>query len=110
VSAGADAIIASAQARGVPVISSRQLLDWLDARRDSSIAGLSWSGNTLSFTVDASTDANGLQAMLPLSAHGGTLTALTRGGSPVSFATKTIKGVAYAFFAADDGSYAAAYG
>ena len=30
--AGAQAIVASAQARGVPVISAKQLLDWLDGR------------------------------------------------------------------------------
>ena len=33
--AGADAIVASAQTRGVPVVSARQMLDWLDGRNGS---------------------------------------------------------------------------
>ena len=35
-SSGADAIVASAQARNVPVVSARQMLDWLDGRNASS--------------------------------------------------------------------------
>ena len=40
-SPGADAIIAAAQARGVPVVSARQMLTWLDGRNTSSFQGLS---------------------------------------------------------------------
>ena len=36
VHAGSDAIVASAQARGVPVVSGRQMLTWLDGRNGSS--------------------------------------------------------------------------
>ena len=63
--AGSDAIVASAQARGVPVVSARQMLDWLDGRNGSSFGSLSWSGNTLSFTIDVGAGANGLRAMVP---------------------------------------------
>ena len=42
-----DAIVASAQARGVPVISYKQLLDWTDGRNDSTIRSLNWSAGTL---------------------------------------------------------------
>ena len=48
--AGSDAIVASAQARGVPVVSARQMLEWLDGRNASSFESLAWNGNTLSFT------------------------------------------------------------
>ena len=41
--------MASAQSRGVPVITARQLLTWTDGRNASSFGGLSWSGSTLSF-------------------------------------------------------------
>ena len=34
-----EAIVASAQARGVPVISYKQLLDWIDGRNASTIRG-----------------------------------------------------------------------
>jgi hypothetical protein len=40
VHAGADAIVASAQARGVPVIAARQMLEWLDGRNNSSFGGV----------------------------------------------------------------------
>ena len=50
----------SAQARGVPVISYKQLLDWIDGRNDSTIRGLSWSAGTLTFTTTVAAGANGL--------------------------------------------------
>ncbi len=37
---GFEAIVAAAQARGVPLISYRQLLDWTDGRNSSTIRGL----------------------------------------------------------------------
>ena len=48
-------VVASAQARGVPIVTSRQMLDWLDHRNSSSFGGVTWSGNTLSFTVTPGT-------------------------------------------------------
>ena len=41
---GADDIVAEAQARGVPVVSAVQMLDWLDGRNDSSFGDLSYDG------------------------------------------------------------------
>ena len=35
---GSDAVVASAQARGVPVVSAAQMLTWLDGRNNSSFA------------------------------------------------------------------------
>ena len=49
-SSGSDAIVASAQSRGVPIVSAQQMLQWLDGRNQSSFNGISWSGNTLSFS------------------------------------------------------------
>ena len=64
---GSNAIIASAQARGVPVVSSRQMLTWLDGRNASSFSALTWNAaaRTLSFGIAPGTGANGLQAMIP---------------------------------------------
>lgn len=107
--AGSDAIVASAQARGVPVVSSQQMLTWLDGRNGSSFANLAWTGNQLSFTLQVGSGARNLRGMLPLLAATGQLTTLTRDGNPVAFTTETIKGVAYAFFPADAGAYAATY-
>ncbi len=109
-STGSDAIIASAQARNVPVISSKQLLEWLDGRNASSFGLLSWTGNMMSFTIHADARARGLRAMLPVQAHGLTLTGITRNGASVTYTTQTVKGIAYALFPGSDGSYSATYG
>jgi hypothetical protein len=108
--AGANAIVASAKARGVPVVSARQMLDWLDGRNASSFENMSWSDNQLSFTVAAGSGARNLQAMVPTKSDTGTLTGITRGGSPVEFNKQTIKGVEYAMFPSGAGEYVASYG
>ena len=108
-SAAASAIIASAQARGVPVISGRQLLTWLDARNASSFDDLAWTGNTLTFGITTTANARNLEGMLPLQTGAASLVALARDGGGVSFRTETIKGVAYAIFTAEAGSYQADY-
>ncbi len=102
-SAGADAIVASAQARGVPVVSARQMLTWLDGRNNSSFGAISWSGNKLSFTIDHAAGANGLRAMVPVSSAVGDLTSVKLGPTPVTTTTETIKGLQYAFFDAAAG-------
>jgi hypothetical protein len=107
--AGSDAIVASAQARGVPIVTARQMLTWLDGRNGSSFGSIAWSGNTLTFTVTAAAGAKGLRALLPMSSTAGTLTAVTMGGNPVPWTAQTIKGISYAVFAAGSGTYTATY-
>ena len=75
---GAEAIVAAAQARSVPVISYKQLLDWVDGRNSSTIRGLSWNAGTLTFVTTVGAGANGLQTMLPVQGPTGTLTGITR--------------------------------
>ena len=107
--ASAEAIVAAAQARGVPVISYKQMLNWVDGRNGSTIRDVAWNSGTLSFGVTVAAGANGLQSMLPVSGPSGTLSAITRGGSPVAFAVQTIKGVQYGVFTAVSGTYQATY-
>ncbi|HWM93884.1 MAG TPA: family 16 glycoside hydrolase [Thermoanaerobaculia bacterium] len=108
-SSGSDAIVASAQTRGVPVVTARQMLTWLDGRNGSSFGSIAWSGNTLTFTVTAASGSNGLRGMIPASTSAGTLASLTVGGNPVTWTTETIKGISYAIFPASSGSYTATY-
>jgi hypothetical protein len=108
-SAVSDAVVASAQARNVPIISAKQLLDWIDGRNASRFRTFSWNGSALAFTIEVGAGANGLQAMLPRQANGKTLANLTRGGSPVATTTQTLKGIQYAVFAAGAGAYTATY-
>ena len=109
---GADAIVASARARDVPVVSARQMLEWLDGRNASSFGSLSWNSaqSSLSFAITPGANANGLEGMVPVRSAAGVLINLARNGTPVAYATKVIKGVAYAFFPGSAGNYAATYG
>ncbi|TYL52634.1 N,N-dimethylformamidase beta subunit family domain-containing protein [Agromyces mariniharenae] len=104
-----DAVLTAAQARGIPVITAEQLLDWTDGRNASSFTNLARNGGTVTFTLTAAPGANGLQAMLPTQGSTGTLQSLTRAGAGVSFQTKVVKGVSYAVFTAVGGNYTATY-
>ena len=104
-----DAVVSSALARGVPIVSSVQMLNWLDSRNSSSFGGLTWNGNALSFTITPGSGANGLQAMVPTHSSAGLLTSIAGLSGPVPFTVDTIKGVEYAFFSAAAGNYTASY-
>ena len=107
--AGSDAIVDSAQSRGVPVVSARQMLQWIDGRNGSSFDSLSWDGNQLDFTIEVGAGANGLRAMVPTSSEAGPLANVQRDGESVATSTETIKGVEYAFFDAAPGNYEATF-
>jgi hypothetical protein len=103
VTAESDAVVYSALARGIPVVSARQMLTWLDGRDASTIAGLSWSGTTLSFSVSVGQGANGLTVLVPVPT-GRTATGVTLNGGATTFTTTTIKGIQYVRFLAATGT------
>ena len=103
-----DAVVNSALVRGIPVVSARQMLTWLDGRNSSTFNSVSWNGNSLSFTVSAAQGANGLTAMAPIT-NGQTVTGVMYNGSPISFTVVTIKGIQYARFLAVSGAYQVNY-
>ena len=102
-------MVSEAVERGVPVVSSEQMLDWLDGRNGSSFGNISYSGNQLTFSVVTNDKARGIEAMLPASSASGPLSKLSRGGQPVSWTKRTIKGVDYVVFKGVAGSYTATY-
>jgi hypothetical protein len=106
---GANAIVAEAVSRDVPVVSAAQMLTWLDGRNGSSFGSLSFSGGRLRFTVARAAGARGLLAMVPATAGTGGLLGLTRDSAPVSTSLRTVKGVTYAAFDAAPGTYVATY-
>jgi hypothetical protein len=108
-SAGSDAIVSSAKARGVPVVSGRQMLNWLDGRNGSAFSSLAWSNDALSFRITAGSATTGLRALLPATFQGKSLKTVTRDGTAVTVTRETIKGVAYGLFPASSGSYVATY-
>ncbi|GAA1968298.1 hypothetical protein GCM10009798_30910 [Nocardioides panacihumi] len=104
-------LLASAQAHGVPLVSARQMLTWVDGRNGSSFANLSWTGSTLSFSIAVGTGASRMTAMLPTTGPGATsLTAVARGATAVPFTLMTVKGQEYAVFPASAGAWTATYG
>jgi concanavalin A-like lectin/glucanase superfamily protein/Big-like domain-containing protein len=105
----AEAIVASAQARGVPIVSYRQMLQWTDGRNASTIGSMSWNAGTFTFTTTVGAGANGLQTLLPTQGPNGTLNSLTCAGSPTSYTVQTIKGVQYAAFTSVGGTCQAKY-
>lgn len=103
-------VITSAKARGVPMITGKQILDWTDGRNASFFSQITWSGNNLTFTATVDGRTNGmLRGMLPVQSVKGALTALTRNGTAVAYTQETIKGVTYAMFPAASGNFSAAY-
>jgi hypothetical protein len=109
ISSGANAIITSAQANSVPIVSGRQLLTWLDGRNGSAFEALTWDTDTLTFSVSIASGANGLQVMLPVQSSVGPLSGISLDGSLVTYIQETIKGVEYAIFYAQAGTYVASY-
>ncbi|WP_345707584.1 Ig-like domain-containing protein [Kitasatospora paranensis] len=107
-SSASDAVIAAAKARGVPVVSGRQMLTWLDGRNGSAFSHMAWSGNALTFDITGG--ANGLRAMVPVNAASGTVTGISRAGQSLPYRIETVKGVPYAFFDGAVGSYTVTYG
>ncbi len=105
----ATAVVNSAKAHGVPVVSAKQMLTWLDGRNASSFGNISWNSGQLSFTVDQGSGANDLDLMVPFSTTAGTLQGVTRNGASVTYTTRTIKGVTYAFVGAAAGTFVASY-
>ena len=109
VTLGANAIVAAAQARGVPVISAEQLLDWTEGRNNTSFAGLSFDGSRLRFSLSPAVGASGLEAMVPAVWAAGRLSGMTRNGVPVATSSRVVKGIEYLVFAAEPGDYVATY-
>ena len=104
-----DAAVNSAIARGIPVVSAKQMLDWLDGRNGSSFGSIAFDTGALTFAINPAAGSNGLTAMVPAQARGGALIGINRDGSPVTFTPQVIKGVSYAFFDGLAGSYTASY-
>src|SRR5205814_2563188 len=106
---GSDAIVSSALARNVPIVSAKQMLTWLDARNGSKIGPVTWTGSAIQFTVTPAANATGLQLMVPTRAGTIRLNGITLNGAAVTFTVQTVKGVEYAFISAASGQYQATY-
>jgi LPXTG-site transpeptidase (sortase) family protein len=103
------AIIESALARDVPIVSALQMLTWLDRRNGSSFSAFDWQNDILSFRITTASGARGMRGMVPVQGPNSLLTSISRNGIQIPYRTETIKGVEYAFFDATNGDYQASY-
>jgi hypothetical protein len=108
-SAGAEAILRSAQAHHVPIVSAVQMLRWLDGRNGSSFRQVEWKDRSLRFAISVAEGSDGIQALLPLASATGALAHITLNGAPVPFHPFSFAGQQYARFAAIPGHYEAQY-
>ncbi len=101
----------AAQARGIPLVSVQQLLDWTEGRNSSHFAHIEWSGDALTFDAFADRRVGTmLRGMIPVLTGRGQILAISRDGLPVDYETETIKGIAYAMFPVESGAYRVTYG
>ncbi len=105
-----ELVVTSATARGVPIVTADQMLDWTDGRNQSHFSDITWSGSDLTFTAHVDGRTNGmLRGMLPVHTAKGNLTGITRNGTAVTFTEEAIKGVTYALFPTTNGNHRATY-
>ena len=104
-SSGSDAIVAEARRRGVPVISARQLLTWLDGRSASSFGPVERDGHALRLAVTASEDAPGLTALVPLPPGCAGVRSVTCEGAAIPFEVEELWGVTHVVFPARSGRH-----
>ncbi len=106
---GSDAITSAAMSRNIPVITSSQMLTWLDSRNNTVFSNMAWDNVNKKLSFHLATNAHNLQAMVPFNSADGTLIQVTQGGTPVTFTLQTVKGIQYGFFAGSTNDYIATY-
>ena len=88
------AIVASAQARGVPVVSGRQMLEWLDGRNASRFGELRLERRARSSSRREPGRGSAQPARAAAGGDGGAARSrrCARGGAPVPFTLETLQG------------------
>jgi hypothetical protein len=105
-----ETLYALAASRQVPIITADQALTWLDGRSASNFRNLrSPDLGKVTFSIDVGEGAYGLQGMMPVQDGAGSLLSIARNGQPTVYHTEIIKGVQYALFTAQPGSYEVIY-
>ena len=74
------------------------LLDFTEARNNSTLDNIAWDGSMLSFDFTTPTSGYALTLMVPASVLGGSLLSLEVNGAPSSYTSDLIKGQEYVLF------------
>jgi hypothetical protein len=85
-----------ANARGIPIWSGIQYLDFTTARERATFENIAYSSGQLSFTLNLPVEAKNLPVMIPYYHEGRPLETITLDTITKSFVTDTIKGIKYA--------------
>jgi hypothetical protein len=91
-----------AKSNNIPMVSARQAETFIDARNSSSISGINYATNNVSYKV--TTQANNLQLMVPTNYGNKTLQNVKIGGVLKSTATTSINGVSYGVLSLNTGT------
>ncbi|MBJ6727092.1 type 1 glutamine amidotransferase family protein [Geomesophilobacter sediminis] len=100
----ANAVIKSAQAHNVPVVSARQMLRWLQGKDGSTIHLTRKGANGLGVKIYAAPGSEGLTVMVPVDKAWADVQ-ISRQSHPVDFTMVVSKGIRYARFLASSGEY-----
>ena len=104
-------LIDTAKAKGVRLVSGQQILDWTDGRNASYFTNQGWSGNDYHFTATIDSKLRSMGRVLqPVTSKNGTILSVTKGGTPVTYTTETMKGITYAVIPVTSGTYTVSYG
>ncbi|MGQ0434732.1 MAG: hypothetical protein ACT452_20275 [Microthrixaceae bacterium] len=104
-SIGSDAIVAAARQRGVPIISARQLLTWLDARTAAHVSAIERTATGVRFAISAPAAARHLELVLPVPPAWSGVRTISRDGNPVAFAHERIGAVTHVRLPAMTGAH-----
>ncbi len=109
--AGSDAIVAAAQARSVPIVSARQMLDWIDGRNGSRTENIEWNEGAGELIFDLIPDirARNLEVMIPRYVGPRRLVSVSVGALRSGFTLRAVKGIEYGVFPASSDSVTALY-
>ena len=94
-----------ANAKGIPVWTALNLLDFLKMKDEASFSEFNWSGNSLSFRLKSSLKhSKGLSFLIPALYGDKAITSITKDGETIFYNIRRVKGLDYAFVTVKGGS------
>jgi hypothetical protein len=98
-------MLAYAKENGIPVWTALNLLNFLKMKDEASFTCISWTNNTLSFTLNSSLKhSNGLTFLVPANYGDEKITGITKDNEDSQFTIRPVKGSEYAFVTVRPGS------
>lgn len=97
-------MLAYANSNGIPVWTVSKLAEFVKMRDEARFTRISWSDNTLSFSLHSSLKhSSGLAAMVPLKHRDNKVRVIECNGEEVTYIIRSVKGYDYAFLIVEPG-------